>query len=121
MKFCTHGVRALLAAGALIHTTTLAADSSAGMDAQMVEMMKKMELAGTPGPQHKALDPLVGEWNVEVRKWDSPDRPPTVSKGSASAKWIMGSRFIQEEFGGEFMGKPFSGLMIIGYDNTKQK
>jgi hypothetical protein len=80
-----------------------------------------MEVAGTPGSAHKALEPLVGSWNVEVKQWMSPDAPPTTTKGTSKATWAMGGRFVQEEFKGEFMGKPFRGLSFTGYDNTKQR
>ena len=33
----------------------------------------------------------------------------------------MNGRFVQEEFSGEFMGKPFRGMSLTGYDNTKKK
>ena len=33
----------------------------------------------------------------------------------------MNGRFVQPEFTGEFMGKPFRGVSLTGYDNTKQK
>jgi hypothetical protein len=112
-----------LMAGALIVNLAVAADKPAAqkMDPQMEEMMKKAEVAGTPGTAHKALEPLVGNWNVEVKCWMAPDAPPTVTKGTSKATWVMGGRFVQEEFKGEFMGKPFTGLSLIGYDNTKQK
>jgi hypothetical protein len=44
-----------------------------------------------------------------------------VNKATAKAAWIMDGRFLQEEFNGEFMGKPFRGIGIIGYDNMKKQ
>lgn len=85
------------------------------------EAMKKIEAAGTPGIAHKALEPLVGEWNAEVKAWNAPDAPPTVSKGTAKAEWAMDGRFVREEFKGEMMGKPFTGMSMTGFDNLKQK
>ncbi len=102
----------------------LAEDKSAAekMDpAQMAEMMKKMEAAGTPGAPHKALDPLIGEWTAEVKSWMAPGAPPTVTTGSAKSEWAMKGRFVKEEFSGEMMGKPFHGMSLTGYDNQKQK
>jgi len=32
------------------------------LDPKMNEMMKKTEAACTPGPAHRVLDPLVGDW-----------------------------------------------------------
>ena len=104
-------------------TATSAQDGSSApkSDPKMEEMMKKAEAAGTPGSAHKALEPLVGNWNAEVKCWMSPDAPPTVTKGTAKSTWAMNGRFVQEEFSGEFMGKPFKGMSLTGYDNTKGK
>jgi hypothetical protein len=107
---------ALLVAGALI-----ADDKAQKPDAKMEELMKKAEAASTPGPAHKALDPLVGEWNAEVKMWMEPDAPPTVTKASAKSTWALKGRFVKQEFTGEFMGKPFNGVSYTGYDNVLQK
>jgi len=93
---------------------------SRGPEIDKQEMMKKMELAGAPGPAHKALDAFVGNWKAEVKCWMDPGSPPNVSQGTAKAKWTMNGRFVEEEFQGEMMGKAFHGRSLIGYDNTKQ-
>ena len=84
------------------------------------EMMKKMEAAGTPGPAHKALEALVGNWKAEVKCWHEPGGQPQISHGTAKANWTLNGRFLEEKFEGEMMGKPFRGLSLMGYDNTKQ-
>jgi hypothetical protein len=89
-------------------------------DAAKQEMQKKMEAASTPGPAHKALDALVGNWKAEVKCWCDPDGPPNVSQGTAKAGWILNGHFLEEEFHGEMMGKPFIGRSLMGYDNIKQ-
>lgn len=90
-------------------------------DAEKQEMQKKMAAAGTPGPAHKALGAFVGNWKSEVKTWCEPGGAPQVSKATSKAKWTLNGHFVEEEFHGEMMGKPFQGLMLIGYDNTKQK
>src|SRR6187401_2277448 len=84
------------------------------------EMLKKMEAAGTPGPAHKALEALVGNWKAEVKCWQEPGSSPNVSQGTAKTSWILNGRFLEEEFQGEMMGKPFTGVSLMGYDNLKQ-
>ena len=114
---------ALIVAGTLVASFAPAQDKSASkkLDPKMEEMMKKAEAAGTPGAAHKALEPLVGDWTAEVKCWMAPDAPPMESKGTAKASWAMKKRFVREEFDGEMMGKPFHGISLIGYDNSKQK
>jgi hypothetical protein len=90
-------------------------------DAEKQEMMKKMEAAGTPGPAHKALEALVGNWKAEVKCWHEPGGAPQVSQATAKSIWTLNGRFVEGEFHGEMMGKSFTGRSLIGYDNTKQK
>ena len=89
-------------------------------DADKAEMMQKMAAAGTPGPAHKALAAFVGDWKAEVKCWCEPDGPPNVSHGTAKAGWILNGHFLQAEFHGEMMGKPFTGQTLMGYDNIKE-
>jgi len=89
-------------------------------DTEKQEMQKKMEAAGTPGPAHKALDAFVGNWKTEVKSWCEPGGPPNVSQGTAKSSWTLKGRFLEEEFHGEMMGKPFTGRSLMGYDNIKQ-
>jgi uncharacterized protein DUF1579 len=108
-------------AGAVVAGLALASDKQQKLDPKMQEMMKKVEAAGTPGAAHKALEPLVGDWNAEVKMWMDPAAPPNITKATAKSTWAMGNRFVQQEFNGEFMGKPFRGMACTGYDNMKQK
>ncbi|MBX7158040.1 MAG: DUF1579 domain-containing protein [Verrucomicrobiae bacterium] len=95
--------------------------NAAKMDSKMEEMMKKAEEMGKPGEGHQVLEPLIGDWEVEAKCWMNPGEAPQISKGSAKAMWIMGGRFVQEDFDGEMMGKPFHGMSLAGYDNMNQK
>ena len=89
-------------------------------DAAKAEMMKIMEAMGTPGPAHKALEHFVGNWKAEVKCWMEPGAAPNVSHATTKAKWILNGHFLEEEFHGEMMGKPFTGRSLMGYDNFKQ-
>ncbi|MEO5803191.1 MAG: DUF1579 domain-containing protein [Verrucomicrobiota bacterium] len=104
-----------------IATTSRSQDKSTQKpDFNSEEFRKKVEAAGAPGPAHKALEPLVGNWNAEVKCWMDPDGPPNVSQGTAKTSWTLNGRFLEEQFNGEMMGKPFTGRSLLGYDNTKQ-
>ena len=85
------------------------------------QMLKKVEAAGKPGPQHKALGALVGDWKAEVRCWTDPGQPPKVSQATSSVDWTLDGRFLKEEFHGQMMGEDFIGCCLLGFDNTKQK
>ncbi len=88
----------------------------------MEEMMKKMETLATPGPEHRALASMAGQWDTEARTWMAgPDAPPMVSKGACTSKMILGGRFLQDELSGEMAGKKFNGRGLFGYDKFNQK
>lgn len=90
------------------------------MPPEMAEMMKKMQELGTPGPHHRHLDAFVGEWNAAGKFWMGPGEP-TATEGTATIKWILDGRYIQEEYRSEWGGQPFSGLSIFGYDNLAKQ
>ncbi len=119
-------------AGALLLSNSVAQDKPSASTTKaasakeaapnMEEMTKQWEAIAAPGAAHKALEPLVGEWNVEARWWMAgPDAPPSESKGSTKVSWILGGRYVQEDYTSEMMGKPFQGVGITGYDNFKKK
>jgi hypothetical protein len=75
---------------------------------------------GTPGPEHKALEPLVGSWDCKVKLWMGPGTPQE-STGSVNRKWILGNRFIAEHVEGTALGMKFEGVGVTGYDRLKKK
>ena len=84
-------------------------------------MMEKWKEFATPNENHKVLGTLVGNWDNTVKSWMSPDGKPEVSKGTSEIEWIMGGRFIEQAVDGTFMGQPFEGMGIMGYDNEKKQ
>ncbi|HEY2093889.1 MAG TPA: DUF1579 domain-containing protein [Thermoanaerobaculia bacterium] len=89
-----------------------APDQKAMMDAMMKAMM--------PGDAHKLLEHMVGTFDVKVTAWMMPGQPPMDSNGTAVNTWILGGRFVQQKFSGQFMGQPFEGVGYTGYDNVKK-
>jgi len=87
---------------------------------QQDAMMKAMEEAARVGPHHKYLEPMVGSWDVKATMWMAPGAPPVTSTGSSENQWALGGRFLHQAFKGEFMGAPFQGYGVWGYDNVKK-
>jgi hypothetical protein len=73
------------------------------------------------GPEHKILENLVGEWDVKVRFYFPDPKKPSESKGIMTRNMILGGNFLQESFTGEFVGQPFAGLSLIGFDANKER
>ncbi|MEO6733917.1 MAG: DUF1579 domain-containing protein, partial [Ferruginibacter sp.] len=82
--------------------------------------MKSMMEAGTPGQQHAMLAKWDGKWMAETTMWMSPGAPPVTAKSSAVNRTILGGRYQQTNFKGDFMGMPFEGTSTTGYDNAKK-
>jgi hypothetical protein len=74
----------------------------------------------TPGDAHKAMAKGAGNWEGETTMWMTPGAPPMTSKSSSSSKMAMGGRYEISSFSGNFMGQPFEGMSIMGYDNSKK-
>lgn len=84
------------------------------------QMMAEMQKYATPGPMHDLLKPMVGTWKAVTKAWMSPG-DPTVNAGTCENTWILGGRFLQTTYKGEFGGMPFEGFGIMGYDNQKKE
>lgn len=92
-----------------------------GGEAQENEMMAKWIAAGSPGEHHKKLDVFVGNWKGVSKHWMDPSQEPEPTEATMKVTWILGGRFLKQEYKGEAMGQPFEGLGLWGYDNLKKK
>ncbi len=87
----------------------------------MQAMMDVYQKLGTPGASHKMLANLAGSWATKTRGWMEADKPPMEGTGTCEQKMILGGRYLQQEYTGEMMGSPFTGINLIGYDNHSKK
>jgi hypothetical protein len=86
------------------------------------QMMKMIEELATPGPGHKLMEPMAGDFDAESTLWMQPgDENPVKSTASASSKWILGGRYLVTDYSGDMKGMPFTGLGILAFDNFKQQ
>ena len=92
--------------------------SQAARDAAIV---KAMDNAMDPGEGQKKLEFLVGTFDVKVRVWLDPSKPPVESTATSIANWVLGNRYVQQMLSGYVMGKPWSGIGYAGFDNISKK
>lgn len=85
------------------------------------KMMKIYQKLGTPGAAHKRFAKFEGSWETNTRAWMEPGEPPVESKGSCEQKIILGGRYLQQEYQGDMMGQPFTGINLIAFDNHTKK
>lgn len=86
---------------------------------QMAEMMEKFEEAAKPGKFHELLKPYAGKWEVSA-VFGGPEGEMT-SRGKATNEWVLGERFLKQDFSGDMMGQQFTGIGYTGYDNTSRQ
>lgn len=93
------------------------AQETTAEQAQKAEQEAWMK-ASTPGVHHQHLKANVGSWEYTSKMWTDPSAPAVESKGTCERTMILGDRFLREDFAGDFMGMPFQGIGITGYDNV---
>jgi hypothetical protein len=74
----------------------------------------------TPGEIHKMMAKSVGAWSGNVTMWMQPGAPPVNTAAETNNEMILGGRYLQGKNTGNFMGMPFEGISITGYDNAKK-
>jgi len=92
-----------------------------GGKTDMQAMMDVYMKLGTPGGPHKLLAGMAGSWTTKIKSWCEPKKPPMESIGTCEQKMVLGGRFLHQEFTGEMMGSPFTGIGVNGYDNHTKK
>lgn len=83
------------------------------MDAMMEQWMQ----ANQPGPQHKTLASMVGEWNFVMKDLRSGDE----FQGQQSDEMALNGRYLLSHVETEFAGMPFEGMGAMAYDNIAKK
>ena len=109
---------------ALLCSAPLAAQETAAppaMTPEMQAMMEAYQKAGTPGPEHQKLAAMAGTYDLTVKAWHEPGKPPTTDAGTATRKMILGNRVLVEEVTSQMMGQPFSGQGLHGFENVTGK
>ena len=83
-------------------------------------VMEAMMKHATPGPFHKKLEPLVGDWTYQASFMMAPGTPEMKMSGTANRKWLLDGRFMSEHAKNEG-GEAFEGMGVTGYDNASKK
>ncbi len=104
----------VIAVGLLSFTTRPTQDA---MDpAAMAEIMRLAQ----PGPEHAELAKYAGEWRGEVSITMAPGAAPMRQEATATCRMILGGRFLELVSRGDFMGQPFEGVSMFGFDRRNK-
>lgn len=77
--------------------------------------------SATPGPVHKQLAKLAGEYTTVTKFTAQPGAKPVESNGTAKFTVILDGRFLLEEDAGVFMGQETKSTRLWGYDNATKE
>jgi hypothetical protein len=115
---------ACLALALAATTPAFAQDRAAGVNA--AQALPDWYRRGMPGPQHAALESLVGLWRVryEVRGTlgRSADEPPLISEDVICKRvWIGGGRYLEDTTEGTVAGAPHWRRGWLGYSNMDRR
>jgi hypothetical protein len=83
--------------------------------------MEAYQKLAMPGAPHRVLASMAGSWTTTIKSWMEPGKPPMESAGTSEQKMILGGRYLHQEFNGDMIGRPFTGIGITGYDNHKKR
>jgi hypothetical protein len=85
------------------------------------EMMQLWVSYMSPGPMHRMLAEMDGEWEEVITMYMDPSAPPATTNVTITKKMILGGRYQESKHKGDMMGIPFEGIGTIGYDNAAKK
>ncbi|MFO0700603.1 MAG: DUF1579 domain-containing protein [Nitrospira sp.] len=102
-------------------SSVLAKDMKRQKPMDPLAMMELWKQAAMPGEPHKLFATLAGSWTTTTKEWVEPGKPPMESTGTAESKMLLDGRFLHQEFHGQMMGQPFTGMSIDAYDNLRKK
>lgn len=105
----------------VLASPVMAKDKKPAKEMDPQAMMEVYQKLATPGEPHKQLASLAGSWTTKTKEWMEPGKPPTEAAGSVEMKMLLDGRFLQQDFTGEMMGRPYTGMGITGYDNLHKK
>lgn len=109
-------------ASSFMSATALAQTPSSVPIASVTAPMPASARLALPGENHRWLEPLVGQWNVEMRVFFAPGQAPLVSKEmTATRDWILGRRYLREDLSGVFAGNPANRIATLGFNNLDER
>ena len=74
----------------------------------------------TPGAGQARLEPMIGTFDVKIRTWVDPTKPPVESLAVCINAWVLGHRYIQSMLSGYVLNQTFEGIGYTAYDNVSK-
>jgi hypothetical protein len=107
---CTH-----LLKSTVLTITFLLASCVASLKAQAPEQLR-------PGPEHKKLEALVGEWAYQGEYYESPFGDAEKFQGEQTVRMVLDGFFLEVRWKGKGeSGYRAEGIFLVGYDPKEKK
>jgi len=88
--------------------------------AQSQDDMKKWMDYMTPAKFHQMIAKWDGEWEEEITMWMAPGVPAEFMEASCENTMLLDGRYQESKHEGNFMGMPFKGISVTGFDNVRK-
>jgi hypothetical protein len=112
-------VRVIVALAALASLAISLVAPPAAAQAQQLPASTRLAM---PGEKHKWLEPLVGDWTVEMLVYPGPGAAPVVSKEvTATRRWVLEGRYLREELRGIVFGNPSARDGTLGFNALEDR
>ena len=90
-------------------------------DAEKARLAAAAEELSKPGPEHKRLELLVGDWEEEGKIFMGPGKPPMIVKGTRKNRMVLGGRFLLGESKSATGPMALESMIIMGFDKRQKK
>ena len=64
---------------------------------------------------------MVGTFSTTMTMWLEPGAEAMLSEGTSYNHWVLGGRYLQQDYKADFMGMPFEGIGTTAYNNSTGK
>ncbi len=80
----------------------------------------ELERASRPGPEHRRLDVLAGEWDVAMVSVDAQGRETELARGEGDLVWVLDGRFLSWSATLGIAGAPRTTTGYLGFDRRSR-
>lgn len=85
------------------------------------DMMAAWIKANKLGVHHEMLNDLIGTFRADITMTSFPGAPEETATGTMVNAWVLGGRYVEGRFSGDFNGTPFTGLSYTAYSNADKQ
>ena len=114
-------IKILVVLAAMLLVIGVTFTQAEGSPLSQEEIQERWMAYATPSDSHKHLEFFVGTWKGDSKMWMEPNGKPMNTVHMATARIIMGGRYLETDVKGDYMNMPFEGRQLTGYDNMKKK